>query len=463
MKTASLPAATPPSHDRRSRGGAKTFLVAAWVSLAGLLTPPACAQDAPAWAGTVKTPPQGLLELALTKRGALFFTELADGAKALHLLGCFISADGLALCPLLPLSWQTVPDFHMADQERTALPRPVVLAVFPQQEVALLQFKHKPKTWLTLAKEPPPVGTWLAVLSPSFVGDPVLGPIVAYRQITWSSPLLPPREPAKMFSLAAGRSPKINAAFIEGAPMLDAHGDIVATYSGSQTVPGQTFRTANDLAPLPGQLKQAAKSAQPLTLPLSAKDLQLDPVILSPERRALGEVGAAAQGDRFDEAMQQADRLTAQFPDSTYMRNEHFAVASFGVGLGKVKAEELVRLAQQFRLKEDAPAWEKGAYFCRLGEALKSANRMDEAITTLQKADELWPDHMACMSLAEIYESKRQLDEAERYWRRSTSLDQERIEYWNRLNLVLSARLKFKEASEASDRALFLETLYRSR
>lgn len=463
MKTAAQPAATLPSHDRRSHGGGKALLVAALFSVAGLLTPPARAQDAPAWARTTKTPPQGLLELALTKRGALFFTEQAVGDKALHILGCFIGADGLALCPLTPLSWQTVPAFHMADEEMKVLPRPVVLAVFPEQEVALLQFKHKPKTWLTLAKEPPSVGTWLAVLPPPFETDPVLGPIVAHREMTWSSPLLPPRPPVKKFSLAAGRSPKTNAAFIEGAPMLDAHGHIVATFSGSQTLPGQTLRTANALAPLSGQVQQAAKTAQPLALPLSAKDLRLDPAVLSAERRALGEVGAAAQAGNFDHVMQQANLLIAKFPDSTYVQNEHFAVASFGVGLGRVKAEELVRLAQQFRLQEDAPAWEKSAYYCRLGEALKGANRMDEAIAALQKADELWPHHMACMNLAEIYGNKGRLDEAERYWRRTTRLDQERIEYWNRLNLVLSARLKFEEASEASDRALFLETLYRTR
>ncbi len=463
MKTSHLPAVTLPSQDRRSHGGGKTLLAAALVSLACLLTPPARAEDTPAWAGTAKTAPQGLLELALTKRGALFFTEQAMGTGALHVLGCFISADGLALCPLTPLSWQTGPVFHVADEGMAALPQPLVLAVFPEQEVAILRFKHKPKAWLTLAKEPPSVGTWLAMLTPSFVTDPVLGPIVAYREMSWSSPLLPPRQPVKKFSLATGRSPKTDAAFIEGAPMMDAEGHLVATFSGNQTLPGQTLRSANSLAPLHGQVQQAAKTAKPLALPLSAKDLQMDPAVLSMERRTMGNAGAAAQDGRFDEVMKQANLLTAKFPDSTYVQDEYFAVAMVGVNVGKVTAEELVRRAQQFKLPENAPAWQKGAYYCRLGEALMRANRMDDAIAPFQKADELWPHHMACMSLAEIFGSKGRLDEAERYWRRTTSLDQERIEYWNRLSLVLSARLKFKEASEASDRALFLETLYRTR
>lgn len=463
MKTASLPAATLPSRDRCRHAGGKTFLIAAWVSLACLLAPTARAQDAPAWAGTAKTAPQGLLERAQSKRAALFFTEQAVGTKAQHILGCFISADGLALCPLTPLSWQTVPDFHLTDEKMTALPRPVVLAVYPEQEVALLQFKHRPETWLPLAKEPPSVTTWLAMLIPAVAGDPVLGPIVAYREMSWSSPLVPARQPVKKFSLAAGRSPKINAAFIEGAPMIDAQGHLVATFSGNQTLPGQTLRTANSLAPLHGQVQQAAKTPKPLALPLTATDLQLDPAVLSPERRSMGNAGAAAQDGRFDEVMQQAERLIARFPDSTYAHDEHFAVAMVGASVGKVKAEELVRLARQFQLPENAPAWQQGAYYCRLGEALMSANRADDAIAPLQKADELWPHHMACMRLAELHAGKGRLDEAERYWRRTTSLDQERIEYWNQLNLVLSARLKFKEASEASDRALFLETLYRSR
>jgi len=148
---------------------------------------------------------------------------------------------------------------------------------------------------------------------------------------------------------------------------------------------------------------------------------------------------------------------------SHYARTVEFGFAGVGVVLGKLSAVELVELAKGFKHEETDPPWERAGYYCRLGEALLGANRADEAIAPLQKADELWPQTMACMSLAVIFDQKGQSDAAERYWWRATSLDQERIEYWNKLSLVLSARLKFKEETEVSDRARFLEELYRSR
>lgn len=422
--------------------------------------PPVGAQEATAWAVTAKTAPAGLLDVALTKRQALFFTQQQVGGKVMPLVGFFIGADGLALCPLTPLSWKTGPRFGMDDGEKTWLPRPAVLAVFPEQELALVKFAFKPKTWLKISKEPTPVGTWVAVLSPSFAPNPVVGPILAHREITWSSPLLPPRPPVKKFSFAAGRSPSIEKVFVAGAPLLDARGEVVAAFSGSQPMPGQTLRTASPLAELPMRIQEAVKMGKPLKLPLSAKDLQLDPAALSEENRAME---AAQMEGNFAKGMQQAKALVAKFPDSHYARTSEYGFVSREVDLGEVSAQELVELAQQFKLQENDPPWEKAAYYSRLGEALGRANRVDEAIAPLQKADELWPQQMACMSLAVLFEKKGQLEEAERYWWRATSLDQERIEYWNRLSLVLSARLKFKEVSEVSDRVRFLEDLYRRR
>lgn len=458
-RPSSLPDAEPHTV-RPGCGGRKNQLLGAALSIAGLLAPAVGAEDAPAWAGTAKTAPAGLLDVALTKRQALFFTEQKVGGKVFPFLGFFIGADGLALCSLTPLSWKTGPAFKMGDQERTALPQPLVLAVFPEQELALVKFTYQPKTWLKLAKEPTPVGTWVTVLSPSFAPDPVVAPILVHRQMSWSSPLVPPRQPVKKFSFAAGRSPRIEMVFVKGAPLLDARGEVVAAFSGSQPLPGQTLRSASPLAELPERIQEAVTKAKPLKLPLSAEDLQLDPAVLSEESRAMED--AQAQGD-FAKERQNAKALVAKFPDSHYARTEEFGSAAMGVDRGEVSAQELVELAKRFKIQDTDPPWARGAYYTRIGEALLRANRTDEAIASLQKADELWPQHMACMSLAIIFDKKGQLDEAERYWWRATSLDQERIEYWNRLSLVLSARLKFKEVSEVSDRARFLEDLYRVR
>jgi hypothetical protein len=438
----------------------KSKLLAAALTFAGLLATEVGAEDAPAWTGTSKTAPAGLRDLALTKRGALFFSQQRVGEKVVPSIGFFIGADGLALCPLPPLSWKSGPSFTMDDEEQTALPTPVVLAVFPEQELALVKFASKPKTWLELSKERPPVGTWVAILSPSFAPNPVLGPIVAHREITGTSSLVPRRPPVKKFSFATSRSPTIEMVFVIGAPLLDVRGKVVAAFSGSQPLPGQTLRTGNPLAELPERIQDAVKKARTLKLPLSAQDLQLDPAALSEESRVMGD--AQMKGD-IAKGIQQAKALVAKYPNSRYARAEEYGFVSDGVDHGQIGAEELVELAQQFKIQENDPPWEKAAYYCHLGEALLRAKRPDEAIAPLQMADQLSPQCMACMSLAIIFDNKNQLDDAERYWRRTTSLDQERIEYWNKLSLVLSARLKFQEASEVSDQAHFLEDLYRSR
>ena len=428
------------------------------LSFVSLLAPTVGAQEAPAWAGMAKTAPAGLLDIAMTKRQALFITQQQVDEKWVPFIGFFIDADGLALCSVTPLSWKTGLMF-MADDE-TKLPQPAVLAVFPEQELALVKFAYKPKKWLDLAKMQTPVGAWVAVLTPSFAPNPLVVPILARREISWMSELVPRRAPIQKFSFAAGRNPGIEMVFVAGAPLLDARGEVVAVFSGSQPLPGQTLRIASPLEGLPVRIQEAMKKGDRLKLPLSAADMQLDPAALSEEEIGMGI--ALMHGDH-PKGMQLAKALLAKFPDSLFARSEAFGCALQGSDLSEVSGQELVDLAKQFKLQETDPPWEKSAYHSRLGEALLRADRLEDAIAALQKSDELWPQNMACMSLAGIFEKRENLNEAERYWRRTTSLDQERIEYWESLRRVLSARLKTKEESEASDRAYFLEDLYRSR
>ena len=430
------------------------------LSFVSLLAPTVGAQEAPAWAGMAKTAPAGLLDIAMTKRQALFITQQQVDEKWVPFIGFFFGADGLALCSVTPLSWKTGPMFMADDGEHSELPQPAVLAVFPEQGLALVKFAFKPKKWLNLAKEQTPVGTWVAVLSPSFAPNPVVAPILARRQISMVSELVPRRAPVEKFSFAAGRNPSLQKVFVEGAPLLDARGEVVATFSGSQPLPGQTLRIATPLAGLPERIQEAVKKGDRLKLPLSAADLQMDPAALSEEKIGMG---VALMHEDYPKGMQLAKALVAKFPDSHFARTEAFGCALQGSYLGEVSGQELVDLAKQFKLQETDPPWEKSAYHYRLGEALVRAGHVDDAIASLQKSDELWPENMACMTLAGVFEKRDQLNEAERYWRRTTSLDQERIEYWESLRRVLSARLKTKEESEASDRAYFLEDLYRSR
>jgi hypothetical protein len=55
------------------------------------------------------------------------------------------------------------------------------------------------------------------------------------------------------------------------------------------------------------------------------------------------------------------------------------------------------------------------------------------------------------------------LEQAENYWRQATTLNPERISYWERYQGILAARQKRKEADAAQERVYLLEDLYRSR
>ncbi len=90
------------------------------------------------------------------------------------------------------------------------------------------------------------------------------------------------------------------------------------------------------------------------------------------------------------------------------------------------------------------------------------AGRADEAIPLLQKSDELDPQEMACQTLAAIFGTKGQQEESERYWRRATELDPDRIDFWSKLEVVLFGRGKLKEADEARAHVYFLEDLYQN-
>jgi S1-C subfamily serine protease len=439
-------------------------IAVATTALAEALIPASVAQEEkPPEVAIATEVPAGLMEAAKKSEAAVFFTMPQSGTKVIPFAGFFITADGLALCPLNPLLDKTVPVFRTSADGATELKKPVVLGVFPDEELALLKFDHKPAATLTLSATPATVGTWLAVVPTAFAkgGKPVTGPIVAHRIATSHSYAKPPRPREKQFSIATGRNPSYDRVFLPGAPVINASGEVVAAFAGSQAMPGQTLRMAHPVDGFQARIDELVKKKERLTLPLAAAKLPLDPALFSDEARLMA--GSAVKGD-WAEARKFAHAMVEKFPDSSSARAEEFAYAMMLAHTPQGPGpEEIVNLAERTKPPEGASPLDQAAYLERLGQALRVANRPDEAMKALQESDRLDVNAMACITLATLHEKRGELEQAEACWQKATTVDPERIEFWDRYAKVLLARGKNKESDKAQERSFLLEDLYRSR
>jgi tetratricopeptide (TPR) repeat protein len=257
-----------------------------------------------------------------------------------------------------------------------------------------------------------------------------------------------------------GKNPSYGPTLTSGAPIVNARGEVVAAFSGSQPMAGQTLRLANPLAEFPEQINEAVKKGNRRKLPLPIVESGLDPAIFSKTYRLMG--GSAMAGDLAQERSL-ARKLLEEFPDSRVAKSHEFGVAAQQVIAGSSNPDELLDLAKRSQPPASASPADQAAYHERLGQALLHAGRTEEAIAALRKSNELDPWALACMTLAVIHGNRSELELAERYWRQATILNPERISYWDRYQGVLAARNKWKEADAAQDRVYLLEDLYRSR
>lgn len=431
-------------------------------ALAMVLAMAGRAQEAPAEFTTEE--PAGLTEAATKLRSAVFFTKTEVGKKVFGHVGFFINEDGLALYPLGPLCGETTPVFRTDESAQAPLKPPVVLEVFPDEALALVKFDHRPQAWLTVTRETPGIGTWVAVVPSGFTGGgplpvAVSGPIVAHR-ITSGSVTHPPRPSHKQFSIAMGSSPSYAPTLSPGAPIINGRGEVVAAFSGSQPMPGQTLRLANPLAGFPEQIDAAVKKGNRRKLPLPIADSGLDPVIFSDTYLLMR--GSAMAGD-LEQERSLARKALEEFPDSRVAKAHELGVAAQQVIAGSLNPDELLDLVKRSQPPASASPADQAAYHERLGQVLAHAGRIEEAIAALRKSNELDPWALACMALAVIHENRREMEQAEGYWRQATLMNPERITYWDRYQGVLAARKKWKEADAAQDRVYLLEDLYRSR
>lgn len=422
--------------------------------LIAFLAPLASASTELDWDRIADKPPAGLIGLAEETRPALFYTKRPTGKnKAVPYLGFFISADGLALCPLEPLCWEELPEFRLQNGEKIGAPE--VLAILEQEELALVRFTHQTKVFLELKEDLPPLGSWVVFGSPSFADGPVAGPVLAHRRATFHSKLKVRRKPLKHLSIAVTKRDTKGTGMVAGAPAIDEQGKVVAIHSFKVALPEQTFTFCLPVTGLKPRIDAAVKKGNRFKVPIPPEQQPFDPVIHCDEYRA---GGLALNRNDYAVARKLADAAVAKFPDSEVARAWRLNI----VGASHLEPEEFLRLIDEFNVPDDAPLWWQGIHHFRMGEALQAAGKPKEAIASYKKSDELYPDGMACASLVPYFKAYayNEPKKAEFYARRATEYAPERIFFWQELQKILYAQAKWDEADKLQDRIYLLEELY---
>ncbi|MCP5533744.1 MAG: tetratricopeptide repeat protein [Akkermansiaceae bacterium] len=429
----------------------RTFLA---VSLAILLAPVSGAVEEPDWANIGKKAPEGLLEMAGTKQGALIVitpeTRQGQTPDRMH-LGFFISSDGLALCPLEPLCRSQPPEFLSAD--RVQLRTPAVLGIFEDEELALVKFKHKPKTALVLSARPPALGSWVSFVPTPFLPRKIAGPILAYRRNMFTSRLKVQREPIKHFSIAVSGVYSQQPAWVQG-PLLDGKGEVVAVGSHTLPLPEQTYVCASSTAGFSERVKAAVEADVEIEVPIPMADQPYDPVVNSEEYM---NANRAVFSRDFATARKLARAAVEKFPDSRHAKYWELMMAAEHWP----EPKELNKLLEDLKLPEDVPAWQRSGHCYMLAEiAVRQGAKEEETIALLKKSDELYPELMACANLGRMFSKLGRFKEAESCMRRAVTYEPDRIAYWDELQKILDAQRKFKEADEVQDRVYLLESLF---
>jgi len=440
MPDSILPRAGTGHHHMRVNTSA-VFLLALLVWLRAAPAPAAAAVD------------NGLVEMAAAKRGAaLKLSEKLPGTgESFYGLGFFISADGLALVNLSDLAFGVNPVITTLDG--TVLPLGTILGVFPEPELALVKFKHRPKVWLSLAPKEPDTGEILAIPAFSEVKSskeklpPIVGPVMAKRSTIAGN--LREAQFKRVLSLGAGMSLPQREAFAQGCFAINRQGELVAVKAGIEATARQRLILLSPLCGLVERIATMAKEGKAIPFPLPAASNPIDPVLqdLAYHQWDL----ALQQGDGASGQKHLAD-LRRRFPDN--------------VRVGTLPGPTVTGLADLPRLDAKASAAAQVARLSQRGLFLtNSAGDLEGALREFTAALALcpkdYPDSRA--NLGTLHLQMNHPAEAEPLLREALALAPESIQLIEIFERMLTQKDNFDEATKFTDRLYELEGLYRTK
>ncbi len=372
-----------------------------------------------------------------------------------HGFGAFVSEDGLALVTLALVCGEQKPRVTVADG--TPLKFGAILGIFPEQDVALMKFAHRPKVWLRLAATEPDAGASVALV----LVDPkhpragkipsVMGPVMAKRSVPASG--LRETAFAKVLSLGAGMSPAQRNLLSQGCFAVNAKGELAAFFFDIDPAERQVFITLTAATPLITRIGELSKGGKEIPFPLPEALNPRDPVLMTADWRAM--MFAILREDR-PAARATYDKLARRYPGSYQLRTVYLNHSLLRNDSASNSFSEI-----PVPNAADSPARKIMQFTLRANSHLIKDDRQG-AIPDLKAAVALCPKDFPKIrkGLADVYVHLKRLDEAEPLYREAYAFWPESIEMVEALANLLDMQGKYEEAIKLIDRAMELERIY---
>ena len=405
---------------------------------------------------------EDLAKLALSKRAAVLRMTVWRTAQEKEVvqwgIGVFISKDGLALVNLQGLVTEKIPTVEIAGEKKLKLGK--ILGVFPEQELALVKFDHRPKTWAPLAQVEPELGETIALL-PLKPGDqwngkipPVIGPVTAKRSAM--TPNLRVMRFTKVLSLGSGLLPAQRAGLGPGCFAIDRQGRLVTFTNGTGRAGRQTIIELAPVAHLAGRIQELAKDDQDLGFPLPRAHNPIDPAALDPAFHPMNL--ATAQQD-WKEVQRLLNQLQRRHPKSHLLKLKGYELKLQALQ-GKIKGDPLQRFPKpnpKDPIAHQVSVWSARATLLLGRGQLQAAIAEFEAAVALGPVD--YPDNRA--ALAMLYASQNRNEDAEKLLSQVYPFSADSIAFVETYERFLLDQGKFKEVQKMTDRIFELEEIYK--
>ena len=409
-----------------------------------------------------KNPHVALAELADSKYAA-YIGMSVNHAPNRHqpFFGVFVSGDGLALVNLGSLARKQTPSVMAAG--RTPLKFGTVLGIFPELELALMQFNHRPKVWLKFAATEPEVGETVALLPVKAqdpwhaVIPPVAGPVMLKRSGTSAN--LTVGRFTRILSLGASITPAQRAALTPGSFAINGRGELVAFMGGTQVNPGQTLVFLIPVGDLADQVGRLAKAGKTIPFPLSPEDNLIDLVLLDDDFRAMH---LAIQGRNRAAAQRSLQTLLKRYPASLNLKilAVSFELALIDpatplLGLAAIQPDPAASKADQIAIMEA-----RAKIMLTMGDDAGGIRELEAAIQPGVCPPD-FPRHRTM--LAEIHTNAGSFEKAEALYRQAYPFSSDSIDVVAGFEEVLLKLGKFDEADPVTERVYELSEVYRTR
>lgn len=407
-------------------------------------------------------PAAELEELVAGKRAAalsLWFSHNDPAATdlALTAVGFFISEDGLALVALTAIGWGEVPEVRTADG--TVIEWGAILGLYPEQDLALMRFEHRPASWLTLASTEPEVGETVALVPlnhedlESAAIPPIIGPIMSRR----SGLQMDQRVPrfTRVLSLGVGVTPEQSGRLMPGCFAINRDGELVA---GFRAVLPMATQTLIEMSPLTGfrqEFDRLSGEDAILPFPVPDEDNPVDPAMADADWEYL--ILAIQKRDKVT-GRQVFERLNERYPESWAVRLQAIRAKFLE------PAESLAMLEDYPQLDAGNSAAEQAVQLITRANLLFAAGDSEGGTRDMEAAVAVGPKDFSGhrYQLARVYEAANRPDDVERLLREAYEWWPECIELVNALERSAIRRSDLRGALALAKRANELHAIYKA-